>query len=212
MKCPSLLAISVVIFVIIGTATTNAALFGGHYVGINLGYNVVELEVSSVTGRVNFLSASGINGGIFSGYGHRIGKFYIGSEAEVSWSDADHEMFLNDVGMLLAISQEAALSLSARIGVMLTDNTLAYVRCGWTQTWFSWKDANILQNDMAQKVRFPWKDTNGPRVGVGLEAAVTQRLTLRTDYTHTDYNVEYIDQVSYHPDERLFRVGLVLNF
>ncbi|MCK9229149.1 MAG: porin family protein [Syntrophales bacterium] len=191
-------------------STAMAEMFNGPYIGVNLGYGSTDYktDVGPGTLTLDSLSGSGVNAGLFAGYGATSPQgIYFGIEAEGSWSSGDVDVDL--MGAKAELSQDWTLGLTARLGGMLTETILGYVRAGWVATKF---EAEVPPLAWSQKKTF-----TGPRIGLGLEFPINKDVSFRTDYTYTWYQSKDLDDagvpvMSVKPSEQLFRIGFAYNF
>jgi outer membrane autotransporter protein len=97
-----------------------------------------------------------------------------------------------------------------RAGYVLNDAVLLYGRAGVVNSWFD-NEYSFAGSDVDRT-----KSELGLRVGAGVEFALSNNVTMRLDYTRTDYGsyeVDYGSGVeSFDNAENLFRVGISYRF
>jgi len=166
--------------------------WSGAYIGVNLGYGGGEFKhpfaVSGLASGSLDISASGFLGGVQAGYNWQSGSFVYGVEADFQGSavDATTAVNLNIPGTgtftgELGTEVEWFGTIRARAGVAATDSLLAYVTGGaaYGRT-NSFASLNGLGSVNAKNTDWGWT------VGAGVEYAVTNNFTLKTEYLYTD--------------------------
>lgn len=167
--------------------------WSGAYIGVNLGYGGGEFEhpfsvdTIPLTGSLD-ISAGGFLGGVQAGYNWQSGSFVYGVEADFQGSAIDAT-----TGISLGIPGGGSISgeigtevewfgtIRARLGATVTDSLLAYVTGGaaYGRT-NSYASVDVLGSVSAKNTEWGWT------AGAGVEYAVTQNVTLKTEYLYTD--------------------------
>jgi opacity protein-like surface antigen len=213
MKRLCFFAIFVSMVFAISLSTASAGMFNGPYIGLNLGYGSTDYKADVIPAGVlsiDSLSGSGVNAGLFAGYGATNDSgVYFGLETEGSWSSGDSKIDMAAGALVLEMSKDWTLGLSARLGGMIKETVLGYVRAGWVATKY---EAQVISVSWSQKKTF-----DGPRVGVGLEMDINKDVSFRADYTYTWYGSNDLDDagvpvLSVKPNEQLFRIGFAYHF
>jgi len=198
----------------------------GFYAGGHLGYGFGESKVDvSLGGSWGLgpqvandylekawskdLSPSGAVGGLQAGYNYQLpgSQVVLGLEGAASWLDASDSkrrmtylapVLPVDVGFdsRLSIDVERTLALRAKAG-FIVDRTLYYGTVGW-----SWARAEmgfeILSTNGYSRMGGGTKTLDGFTIGLGVEHRITQQLSLRADYSYSDYGrVSY--ETAYRP-------------
>jgi len=203
--------------------TFAATPFDGPYLGLQLGHSVHDIKVTSTTSTISSntegISASGADGGLYTGWGTKISPTtYGGVEAEYSWSGAEHTTTETELGFGTStanIKEKYNYGLSARLGWLPTSSTMLYGRAGWQRTNIDYSgsltggEGNFSYNTN--------QDHDGWRLGAGAEVALTSDWLLRLDYAHTWYNDETLTPVAgfsmkLEPQHDVFRVGIAHQF
>lgn len=188
--------------------------FGGFYAGGQIAHGM--LAADNVGERTGFTldaerAGMGAGAGLFAGWGMTFGRAYLGAEIDGEISSVDWTAERAPTGRVYDMKKPWSLGASARAGWMIGDAVLVYGRVGAVASRFEVDYATTgfatAKNDTL----------TGLRVGVGVEAALTDRLRMRIDYSRTGYQgldlpysagrVEHFD-----PTETQVRVGLAWAF
>lgn len=199
-------------------------LYDGLYIGAAVGYDAYRVVdkvsddgfLSDPGTGVAFsedprLSANGIVGGIFAGYGKYFRDFhgvnpYLALELFVNATsaDEDHEtaekFSPGDVRRILNTTYTAKnnYGISLLPGIKVSDYTLLYVRLGYNWSEMS-IDESFLNTDAPRGKRNrnhisvqlgdgDEEETQGGfNYGIGVESAFYDNLSARLEFTHTDY-------------------------
>jgi outer membrane immunogenic protein len=176
-----------------GAATTIAAPFNSSYIGANVGYsqgdanqtNFSAAHGGALTLLQNDASLSGLQIGLLAGHNFTIGTMVVGVEGNWDFSgpwgdDAGSGGDINEW------SQNWEASLRARVGVLVSPNSLVYATGG-----YSWADyeANVLNPTQSSRSN----SFGGWTVGIGGETTVSTNMTIRLQYRYTDYSAERVN-------------------
>lgn len=153
--------------------------FGGIYAGGQIGYDSYGIDLDDGVDSAS-LNADGIEGGIFVGYNWLFDHFVVGVEGQAAMSDADTTISTEDLDFTLKAKE--TYGISARVGTLISDNALVYVLGGWVNTRFKADAAGLLSSDESERL-------NGWRAGVGIEAKVSENVSVRAEYSYADYEV-----------------------
>ncbi len=221
--------------------------WGGYYVGVNLGYgfggdgeinsigqlgpNIANIETGARPGSVD-LDRDGVLGGIQTGYNWQSGAFVYGVEADFSFAD------LKDSGDFVTPQINTGLAQSnvfnseidylgtvrGRLGFAL-DRTLIYGTGGLA---FGETTSSVDMFAPTGVKQFTGENSDtqfGYAVGVGVEHAITERLTLKTEYLYYDLGDETVNvqaipgtgvaggyDSTFNNDGHLIRIGLNYKF
>lgn len=180
--------------------------FTGPRVGVLLGYDIAKAG-SSVDDDANIgndQSMEGLLYGVEAGYDLSLGGMVVGAEAsftdstaKTTFEDGDFEGF-----GLGNVKANRDLYVGARIGGKVTPKTLLYAKGGYTNAKF---DANstIGTTDYSQDI-----DTDGYRVGAGVEQAISGKTYAKLEYNYSNYSKAEIDFNGQLPDSQRFDVDL----
>lgn len=160
-------------FALMSATAAHAEDFTGWRVDVHGGYDAL----SSVYTVGGVMLGSGV------GYDVAIGKSVIfGVEANIGYSSA------KDEGVLFGVSYSTVarrdLELSARIGAKLGENTLAYLKAGYSNAAY---ETVAVGRGFAG---FESGTVDGVRAGVGIEQALGGRWYAKSEYRFTRYNSE----------------------
>lgn len=194
-------------------STAQASDFNGFYVGGSIGddsthYDLSDSGAGPLAGVVftDDLGSNGTTGGIFAGYGRRLGNFYLGAEAEGDLIDSTATTTLTIPGASVntTLKHDYDYGAAVRAGVFPMDNTLLYGKAG--VMWGRFEDTSV---NFSQTLA-------GLQLGTGVETALNSNLTLRADWTYISYESgSYADAVqvgSASPTSNVFKIGMAYNF
>ena len=164
----------------------------------------------------DFAGQDGLAGGVFLGYGITHQKWHFAIEADVETSGADWKHVREPNGRNFSVEKKGSYGLAGRVGYQLDNGSLVYFRAGKVKSKFNtdWTKGNNSEADIE-------RDDNvwGNRFGVGTELPLTDHVSVRFDYSYTDYESYHFttahgkpDTMKFDNDEALFRVGISVNF
>ncbi len=180
--------------------------FDGFRLEALAGYDVAQAgsTVDDDSAADNDQSIEGLAYGIGAGYDFDAGGVvlgleaeYAGSTAEVEFDDGDYEGF--GIGN---VSAGRDLYLGARVGVKANDDLLVYAKGGYTNATF-----DIRSSDGANEYRADI-DTDGYRVGAGLEYALSGKTFAKVEYRYSNYSQGELDFEGDRPDTADFDLDL----
>lgn len=203
------------------SAPAQAFNWSGAYVGVNLGYGggefghpfaaTEEVLGEPLDGSLD-ISAGGFLGGVQAGYNWQSGSFVYGVEADFQGSgiDAMDNLDLNIGSVELGTEVEWFGTIRARLGMAATDSLLAYVTGGaaYGRTHSS---LSLNGSEVAGEKNTEW----GWTAGAGVEYAVTNNVTLKTEYLYTDLGKATLfadDFVSLENDVAFHTVRFGINY
>lgn len=200
----------------------------GFYAGARMGYGVMGSRMDAIhndgggSGCSNCaftgdFGNAGTTLGFFGGYGTTFSRIYLGLEVEADASNAEwtNNRDSGGGGRDVSVSKKGGYGASAKLGYVLENGTLLYVRAGQMHTRF-----NTLYNKGNVN---NWVDRDdmlkGNRFGIGAEVPAYRTLFVKLDYTRTDYtNYGFTtqhanaDTVNFDNRETLFSLGLGMRF
>lgn len=185
---------------------TSPGLKDGFYLGAGVGYDSYKLRHNRslfTSNGITFESSSrdrnatGWMGGLFAGYGMYFQNvYYLGAEVFVNDSAAqssESTQTLSIPGLGTTLSTDSTQNVNVSYGVSLLPgykincDTLAYIRLGYTRARFKdQENGSSFGSSLYDGSNSQW--FNGYTYGLGLETAVACNLSLRGEYTHTNYN------------------------
>ncbi len=185
-------------------ASAQTSPFSGFYVGGQVGYSYIDVDVSVDGFGSADENMDGFGGGAFGGFGwvNNFKQVYGGIEAEVGFDGADWSESFD--GAKADIEAQLAFGLSARIGGIIADKYLIYGRAGWVRTKFEASLSGFGSDD---------EYFDGFRFGGGVEAALWNNFSARAEYTYTIYEDALdISGVDLDVNQHLIRIGVAYYF
>lgn len=188
--------------------------FSGAYGGAQIGFASLDSELRGARQPGRSLAADfgddGAMGGIYGGFGWAFDRIYVGLEAEAEASDVTWNQQRDPTGRAFSVDKRAGYGASVRLGYVVDDSNLLYLRAGAVRSEFRTRYArgplNVDQIDTQP----------GIRIGGGVELPASEHAFVRMDFTYTqyeDYHVDYqtgIDQ--FRNSEMAFQVGMGYRF
>lgn len=178
--------------------------FTGPRVEAVVGYDISKAG-SRVDDDINADNDESIDGflyGVGVGYDHNFNGAVIGVEAELTDSTAKTKFDEGDfegfgIGNVRA---NRDIYVGARIGGQVTPTTLLYAKGGYTNAKFDVRSFDGTQ-DLRQDI-----DTDGYRLGAGVEQAINDRTFVKLEYRYSNYSKAEIDFEGELPDSERFDV------
>ncbi|QZD86054.1 outer membrane protein [Qipengyuania psychrotolerans] len=165
--------------------------FTGPRVEAIVGYDVSKAgsSIDDDTNDDNDQSIEGINYGIGVGYDINAGGIVLGlegeytdSSADVDYDQADPELFgLGDV------NAGRDLYVGARVGVLAAPDLLVYAKGGYTNARYN-LNGSFDGEEYRAKI-----DTDGFRVGAGVEYALDTNTFAKVEYRYSNYSSAELD-------------------
>jgi outer membrane immunogenic protein len=155
----------------------------GAYVGLNVGVGAGKVRHElPIFGPVSSIgsSSNGFIGGVQLGYNYQINQFVVGAEADFQGSSLKGETDFVFQPVKLGTKLDWYGTVRARAGVLATDRLLVYatggLAYGRTKTYIETPGGSASFS----------KSKAGWTVGAGVEYAVTDHVSLRTEYAYAD--------------------------
>ena len=199
--------------------------WAGPYAGINTGYTWVHDKSEGsyyCKGGCSPLSnnANGASVGIDLGYNLALqNNFLVGIEAEFKSYDANKEGNVTDiigtVTQKINSSLEKKFSFLGKIGYLVNDKTLAYVKGGWANAQIK-RDYTFDALPAVVESHKSWQD--GWTLGIGSEYNFYQNLTAKLEYRYTDlesksiYASNYSSTQTQNTRQNELNVGVAYHF
>ncbi len=186
-------------------AVSTPAMANGPYIGVGITH-----ENTSTAGDLEGKGISGVGGTVFAGYSIPVGKTaFVGLEANFDLSSG--EVF--DVVSKTGLENDHSYGISGRLGVNLNEKTSLYGRFGYQRGRHTATDAT----DAAKAAVNTKKSYDGLRFGAGISTAITEKVSLRGEYSRTHYSLDKAERVALAPDEGgfnndQFQMSVVLGF
>ena len=200
--------------------------WAGPYAGINTGYTWVHDKSEGsyyCKGGCSPLSnnANGASVGIDLGYNLALqNNFLVGIEAEFKSYDANKEGNVTDIyGYVIQkinSSLEKKFSFLGKIGYLVNDKTLAYVKGGWANAQIKRDYTNENDPTAVVESHKSWQD--GWTLGIGSEYNFYQNLTAKLEYRYTDlesksiYASNYSSTQTQNTRQNELNVGVAYHF
>lgn len=175
----------------------------GGYIGVNAGYAggkfkssfYDEFELPSLSD-----TASGFVGGIQAGYNWQMDQMILGLETDIQASSLQSKFEISQSGESVSLGTKINWfgTTRARIGYTPVDRFMVYatggVAYGKVKTY-----ADFFEYSSQSKTKV------GYTVGAGAEYAITNNVTIKTEYLYTDLGKLKLDYVGDNGDR--FRIG-----
>lgn len=178
----------------VGSALASDEKWSGIYIGAGVGYGtfVNNNLLLNADGSVNTPAQdTGGNGGfgtVIAGYDHQIGdRLVLGAFADFDWSSVKgtlHELG-GGADLFGSLRQDHAWAIGARAGFLASSKTLLYVSGGYTQAQFDGYNA-VSATGLTQRSANA-QTYDGWFVGAGIETMLSDHLSLRLEYRHSDF-------------------------
>ncbi len=158
--------------------------WSGLYIGGMIGGGAVvhELDIPAAPplASLNGIGGEAFVGGVMAGINHRLWpRVVVGAQFDAMFNSDQVE--LNAAGVNADISSDVTFSVSARLGYLLSERTMAYIIGGLSYTEFD-LDAGPVNLNVAE--------VYGGHVGGGLETILGHGWKLRAEYRYTSYEEE----------------------
>lgn len=150
----------------------------GGYAGVQGGYDIFGFGTNG----------KGIEGGVYMGYNAPVAeKVLVGGEVNFNLTDAKSS--------LAGAKAKNDYGIAARAGYLVTDSSMLYVRGGYSR-------ALIRVDNLGSKHFDGWN------VGGGIEAALTDSMSVRAEFVYTRYN----SGLGLHPNQKNMNIGVAYHF
>lgn len=189
-------------------SNASASSFDGFYAGGNLGYNSTDLKITeTITPSSSEWDGNGADFGLHAGYGKVVGSnFYVGGEIEANLSNADITESGN--GITLKGEKEHSYGAAVRAGLVF-DNIMPYARLGYTKSKFKATSSGSLVGSSSES-------KSGVSYGAGLQAKVTDAVSVRGELVRTNYRkfsaTNGVDTITLKPKDTVARIGVSVHF
>ena len=187
---------------------TPAYSWTGFYIGGALGAGAVVHDIGLFGGAADFdgIGGEGVFGELNVGYDHDFGSFVAGVMVDGRLSGIESRLEFG--GTEIDAKADYGFDVLLRGGVKLSESTLAYVLGG-----YSWQNFEIEGNNGIGTL-LEW-DSSGFSVGGGLEAAVSDKITVGLEYRYSQYDSEDFDTgglIDVEPSFQTVRIGAKYKF
>ncbi|MDF1776185.1 MAG: outer membrane beta-barrel protein [Rhizobiaceae bacterium] len=182
MMSPALAADMVVEDAIAAPSGANIYDWSGFHVGIGGGTSVAVHDLSTPAfggASFNGIGGDGLFGQVSAGYDFVFDNgFLLGAEVSGRYGDVKTKASLG--GLSADLTAEYGFDAVARLGYSVAPNVLGYVLGG-----YSWQRFDVSTS--VPGISYDWDD-GGYVLGVGMETALRNNLTLKTEYRYAKYN------------------------
>lgn len=190
-------AAALVLAILVASPVAPAAAFDwtGFYAGVHAGYGIGtdwvvttlldENGVPYLPSASNSLGVAGAIGGVQLGYNQQVGAFVLGVEGDVSLSGIAGQ-FQYDTNRDEAIAGgglKYLASIRGRVGVA-ADTTLFYATAGFVHTFGTGFADNVWSPAPAVDLATGSDGASGYVLGAGVEHAITDNISLRSEYLY----------------------------
>lgn len=189
--------------------------WAGFYAGVHAGYATGDADFDSAApapdGSISF---DGFIGGVQAGYNWQFNNLVFGVEGVLSYSDVEgsETLAVGPGSITSTTSTEWAGLARLRAGYAL-DSILIYGTGGFA---FARAEGGAIPTGLGGGPEFVTETLTGWTAGAGVEAFVTETVSLRGEWTYTDYGSEdfvYDGGTSVvDADAHAFTVGLNFHF
>ena len=200
--------------------------FNGPYAGLTFGANAFQSSYTQaapgVTGGASVTpSATLFNHGLFAGYGHTMGQFYVGGElllANQTGEAKSSSIGGNNVATsYVTVKERFSINPALRLGALIAPKTLAFLTIGTVGTQFEVNATPLANTTPTTKYK---KTLWGYSFGAGFETLVTDSMSIRGSYTHNIYPTKTFtitnpganNQGKISPRDNIFRLGAAYHF
>ena len=190
----------------------------GFYTGAQMGFDGIETNTGENRSSGGFDSGDfakgGFSGGAFLGYGVDRDDWYYGLELNAQRDDANwyHSKQKSD-SRTSSLSKDHGISLSARLGRRMLNNSLLYIKAGAQRGYF---DGYYTINSKPQNAFNQSFTLTGLQLGLGMEYDLSEHLFGRFEYSYTDYPKKNISSVDFNDQfnttESAINIGLGWRF
>lgn len=192
----------------------------GFYVGGAIGLGQMDTDYKRESGDIFFPftgrdtgdDSTGASAGVLLGANQKLGSFVVGGEVNLDWADYTSgavEVLAFDGGNIyvvderpISVNMDWKATVMARTGVLVSDNLLAYGLIGFARAGFT--DA-------------PFETRNGVSFGGGLDWALDDRWSLRSEYRRTEFEgwneeLSQDDRSTFDASTDEFKMGVTYQF
>jgi len=173
-----------------------AAEWTGFYIGANVGGTFGDVDITGVSeattyvniapGQVFSLEPDGILGGAQLGYNFEMSGWLFGLEVEGHGMDFDDALGVGGSSDVLSVESEWGATATARLGFILSANSLLYVKGGYAagNIKTSYLDTSGLPTDTG--LLETDETHHGWVVGAGFEHAIGEHTSFGVEYNYID--------------------------
>lgn len=179
--------------------------FTGPRIGAEVGYDHIRSGSSEDVDTTRDLKQSidGVGYGAVIGYDAAVGeRLRVGAEASYAGSSAswDNNNGVPNVFNLGRVQADRDIYVGGRIGYVTSPRTMVYVKGGYTNQRYSLEGTDGTTN-LSQRL-----DTDGWRVGAGVEYALSKKGYVGLEYRYSNYTKGEFDFNGDTPDSSRFNI------
>ncbi len=142
--------------------------------------------------NIDGVNSSGFIGGVRAGFDKQIGsRLVVGVFGAYAVSSMATAVDVTGLGSA-SLEKNDEWSLGGRVGLLLSERTMAYIMAAYTQTEYDLNGIMVPPKVVDQDRRNYGATFDGVTVGGGFEHALTDNVFIGLEYTHTFYGSETI--------------------
>lgn len=201
-----------------------SSILSGFYFGGLLGGTQLSTKLTGPragpSNKADDVSNIGLSGGMFGGYGTRVGKWFLGMEVEGNITDVEWVTERAPTDRRTQVRKEYDIAGTFIGGYLVNDSMLIYGRLGASISRFN------TRLRLGDGRTFDQSDSPiGLRLGIGTDLAITNNFFIRLDYIYNIYSTYGLDFSSpgqiasndrridkFNNDEMTLRIGLGYRF
>lgn len=198
----------------------------GFYVGAQVGYDSYRIRQTmtlvdpdgDVFATNPVLNATGWVGGLFAGYGQYFNNmwylagevFFNGSNAQVNPTIVATTDVADTDSMSSKFTVNGSWGVALLPGIKLNDSSLFYIRLGYNQANLKGRTTFTGDGVTVSSRKSNWQ--GGFNYGLGLETAIYPNVSLRGEYSHTNYNSFSNAFTKFASSDNQYMLGLIYHF
>ena len=172
--------------------------WNGYFIGssIGIGYNNYALKSEKYGYSASFLGGKGEVASLLFGYDHLFNnKYLIGAELGINLDNINSkalELAGHQNNYSASINQGNIYSISARIGYLLSPNSIIFTRVGLDNSDFKYSGYSQYYNTNYNVI----KSSTGILFGIGVENKINDKWSSRLEYDETFYSSHQLNDTS----------------
>lgn len=192
-------------------ASTSVAAQSAPYVGLMAGWDDVNTEFTTSVSSAKGLSVSGAGGSIIAGIEIPMPNGFINVEASVNDSSAE---YVQESGTsALSMAKNIGYGADVLFGAYINHTTALFGSLGYALS-----DIEVSVDDSSLGLSSSEERFGGFRVGLGLQAEITELVSARAHWTRSFYSEENIsfnnnpNTFEVRPKGSMFSIGVIARF
>jgi outer membrane immunogenic protein len=176
-------------------AYASTPMWSGIYLGAGLGYGhgMIENSYTESTGFWRTMDAEGMHGGfgtVIVGIDRQLhDRYVVGAFADFDWASIKLRYNESTFVTEQSVALESAWAVGLRAGYLLNPSALLYIAGGYTQADFENRGYYDIAGGTPSRTSI---SHSGYFVGVGLEAMMAERLSLRGEARYSVFDEEVV--------------------